>query len=31
MIERARVLGGDVRVDSIPAGGTRVCATLPLS
>ena len=29
MIERARVLGGDVQVDNMPAGGTRVRATLP--
>jgi len=30
MIERARMLGGDVHVDNTAAGGTRVRATLPL-
>ena len=30
MCERARILGGDVRVDNVADGGVRVQATLPL-
>ncbi len=30
MRERARLLGGTCRIDSAPAGGTRVIATIPL-
>jgi signal transduction histidine kinase len=31
MRERARLLGGACRIESTPAGGTRVLATIPLA
>ena len=31
MIERVRLAGGTMRIDSSPGGGTRVTAELPLA